>query len=155
SLNVLFIFAYNTPHHYSSTPSLHDALPISIRGVRNHAWRSETNVQPTRSTHRSRRRRTHQIRIDQNRVTVGRATAPVRGTGRLKDRKSTSLNSSHVEISYAVFCLKKKINNLEDSPDRATPSIHIYRLGRTTCYPAKTGTKRDTHVLPPDRWRIS
>src|SRR5690349_23856865 len=27
---------------------------------------------------------------------------------RLGDRKSTRLNSSHVEISYAVFCLKKK-----------------------------------------------
>src|SRR5699024_12436358 len=27
----------------------------------------------------------------------------------LKDRKSTRLNSSHVSISYAVFCLKKKI----------------------------------------------
>src|SRR5699024_12299468 len=27
-----------------------------------------------------------------------------------KDRKSTRLNSSHVSISYAVFCLKKKIN---------------------------------------------
>src|SRR5690349_23838572 len=27
---------------------------------------------------------------------------------RLRDRKSTRLNSSHVEISYAVFCLKKK-----------------------------------------------
>src|SRR5690606_41630501 len=26
------------------------------------------------------------------------------------DRKSTRLNSSHVKISYAVFCLKKKIN---------------------------------------------
>src|SRR5690349_23208052 len=26
-----------------------------------------------------------------------------------QDRKSTRLNSSHVEISYAVFCLKKKI----------------------------------------------
>src|SRR5690349_23158463 len=29
------------------------------------------------------------------------------------DRKSTRLNSSHVEISYAVFCLKKKKNNLK------------------------------------------
>src|SRR5690349_22088756 len=29
------------------------------------------------------------------------------GRGR-RDRKSTRLNSSHVEISYAVFCLKKK-----------------------------------------------
>src|SRR5690554_7723898 len=28
----------------------------------------------------------------------------------LQDRKSTRLNSSHVRISYAVFCLKKKIN---------------------------------------------
>src|SRR5690606_41240049 len=30
------------------------------------------------------------------------------GTGHLGDRKSTRLNSSHVKISYAVFCLKKK-----------------------------------------------
>src|SRR5947209_12210091 len=29
-------------------------------------------------------------------------------TGRRKDRKSTRLNSSHANISYAVFCLKKK-----------------------------------------------
>src|SRR5688572_31598103 len=29
-------------------------------------------------------------------------------TGRLEDRKSTRLNSSHSQISYAVFCLKKK-----------------------------------------------
>src|SRR5436309_10018011 len=28
-----------------------------------------------------------------------------------EDRKSTRLNSSHVKISYAVFCLKKKINS--------------------------------------------
>src|SRR5207302_8670835 len=28
---------------------------------------------------------------------------------RFRDRKSTRLNSSHVKISYAVFCLKKKI----------------------------------------------
>src|SRR5690349_22470275 len=32
----------------------------------------------------------------------------VRGGRRRRDRKSTRLNSSHVEISYAVFCLKKK-----------------------------------------------
>src|SRR5438874_8886210 len=30
----------------------------------------------------------------------------------LEDRKSTRLNSSHVEISYAVFCLKKKTINI-------------------------------------------
>src|SRR5690554_7347527 len=32
------------------------------------------------------------------------------------DRKSTRLNSSHVRISYAVFCLKKKNNKLTSSP---------------------------------------
>src|SRR5256885_2845307 len=31
------------------------------------------------------------------------------------DRKSTRLNSSHLVISYAVFCLKKKNNNLRSS----------------------------------------
>src|SRR2546430_11272622 len=31
-----------------------------------------------------------------------------RGTDRFADRKSTRLNSSHSQISYAVFCLKKK-----------------------------------------------
>src|SRR6201989_3697012 len=31
---------------------------------------------------------------------------------RAEDRKSTRLNSSHVEISYAVFCLKKKKRHL-------------------------------------------
>src|SRR5947209_13487763 len=34
------------------------------------------------------------------------ATAYAKATG--KDRKSTRLNSSHANISYAVFCLKKK-----------------------------------------------
>src|SRR5256885_12008199 len=33
----------------------------------------------------------------------------VRGLRRAQDRKSTRLNSSHLVISYAVFCLKKKI----------------------------------------------
>src|SRR5436309_9800133 len=38
-----------------------------------------------------------------------------------RDRKSTRLNSSHVKISYAVFCLKKKtLNTLEHSELLAT-----------------------------------
>src|SRR3989442_9313331 len=37
--------------------------------------------------------------------------------GPRRDRKSTRLNSSHVRISYAVFCLKKKKNNTPH-PDR-------------------------------------
>src|SRR5688572_32586273 len=32
---------------------------------------------------------------------------------RLEDRKSTRLNSSHSQISYAVFCLKKKKTNIK------------------------------------------
>src|SRR2546422_2075774 len=35
-----------------------------------------------------------------------------REVGRLRDRKSTRLNSSHGYISYAVFCLKKKKKNM-------------------------------------------
>src|SRR5207302_5537747 len=33
----------------------------------------------------------------------------------ITDRKSTRLNSSHVKISYAVFCLKKKTNLIYDT----------------------------------------
>src|SRR6185295_20108774 len=42
----------------------------------------------------------------------GRGTATDDGGGGLnpQDRKSTRLNSSHANISYAVFCLKKKNN---------------------------------------------
>src|SRR6266513_5408634 len=40
-----------------------------------------------------------------------RGADPRRGP-RPRDRKSTRLNSSHVSISYAVFCLKKKKNNI-------------------------------------------
>src|SRR5690625_2334895 len=36
---------------------------------------------------------------------------------RSKDRKSTRLNSSHVAISYAVFCLEKKINKTDVTED--------------------------------------
>src|SRR5436305_3895400 len=44
---------------------------------------------------------------------AGADAAEFAGLG--KDRKSTRLNSSHVRISYAVFCLKKK------KPDRISP----------------------------------
>src|SRR5690606_41443910 len=42
------------------------------------------------------------------------------GTFIMRDRKSTRLNSSHVKISYAVFCLKKKIRK---APPIQPPSI--------------------------------
>src|SRR3989442_8547079 len=44
-----------------------------------------------------------------------------------RDRKSTRLNSSHVRISYAVFCLKKKKNKNNETPD----------IMDTACQPAQ------------------
>src|SRR5688572_30862265 len=43
------------------------------------------------------------------------------GMFRPQDRKSTRLNSSHSQISYAVFCLKKKNNQLRHKPVRYPP----------------------------------
>src|SRR2546430_4471422 len=37
-----------------------------------------------------------------------KCTRVARGRDAIRDRKSTRLNSSHSQISYAVFCLKKK-----------------------------------------------
>src|SRR5690606_39942074 len=53
-----------------------------------------------------REQRRVQARREQGRLLLVRA----RGVAepRTRDRKSTRLNSSHVKISYAVFCLKKK-----------------------------------------------
>src|SRR3989442_3865459 len=41
----------------------------------------------------------------------------IHGHDRRGDRKSTRLNSSHVRISYAVFCLKKKNIQTTDAPE--------------------------------------
>src|SRR5256885_10138326 len=43
------------------------------------------------------------------------------------DRKSTRLNSSHLVISYAVFCLKKKKQNFH-LPQSAPPCTHYHTL---------------------------
>src|SRR2546427_4819692 len=40
---------------------------------------------------------------------------PLPDLGDLRDRKSTRLNSSHSQISYAVFCLKKKKLNKQET----------------------------------------
>src|SRR5438067_10292249 len=74
------------------TLSLHDALPI---------WRDLRVRQRLLGVHVSITRRRHFE--GERRVLGGR-----RRRGRSRDRKSTRLNSSHVSISYAVFCLKKK-----------------------------------------------
>src|SRR5204862_8301671 len=50
------------------------------------------------------------------RVTSKQGVLDVPALLRGQDRKSTRLNSSHVEISYAVFCLKKKTKATYTSP---------------------------------------
>src|SRR2546426_8031741 len=57
--------------------------------------------------------RTRRKRVDWRRAALSQPDRPVLGhvlgAGRsVPDRKSTRLNSSHLVISYAVFCLKKK-----------------------------------------------
>src|SRR5690606_39817488 len=102
----LFLAPPPTEHY---TLSLHDALPISAThdshplGRRPHgrAPRTETGV---RARERLRGRRRGRERQAGPRSGYEPATRR-RGHG---DRKSTRLNSSHVKISYAVFCLKKK-----------------------------------------------
>src|SRR3712207_7338573 len=44
---------------------------------------------------------------------VHRLAAHERRVGHREDRKSTRLKSSHANISYAVFCLKKKTSNVK------------------------------------------
>src|SRR5690349_22406386 len=59
--------------------------------------------------------------------------------GLLQDRKSTRLNSSHVEISYAVFCLKKKNGSIDAAGVRQVhmrkfhEALHLPHAGRARC----------------------
>src|SRR5690606_41331308 len=82
------------------TLSLHDALPILVgeRGLELPDGRQPV-VQD--AGHQRGRGAPVAKRVAQ----VLGAARPARGD---EDRKSTRLNSSHVKISYAVFCLKKK-----------------------------------------------
>src|SRR5690606_40143657 len=50
--------------------------------------------------------------ITSNRINTPEVAEAVLAEGCAEDRKSTRLNSSHVKISYAVFCLKKKKQDL-------------------------------------------
>src|SRR3712207_7962790 len=87
----VFFFFNDTATTEIYTLSLHDALPISRAGDAEAGPHGHRHGQPVRRA------------------------APVRPGGELSagdhqegDRKSTRLNSSHANISYAVFCLKKK-----------------------------------------------
>src|SRR2546426_7466367 len=50
---------------------------------------------------------------------------------RARDRKSTRLNSSHLVISYAVFCLKKKKDHSHTS-DTPHQLLHVVRRRQVT-----------------------
>src|SRR3712207_8180939 len=50
----------------------------------------------------------HAERVEQQQVVVRPGEAVAGAEPQEQDRKSTRLNSSHANISYAVFCLKKK-----------------------------------------------
>src|SRR5256885_11280344 len=50
------------------------------------------------------------------------------------DRKSTRLNSSHLVISYAVFCLKKKKNIKQTAEHHAQPRPRNRAVHSTTMY---------------------
>src|SRR5690349_24390445 len=93
-LTYLFFFFNDTATTEIYTLSLHDALPICRL-----AGADALPCAALRS-HRAPRRSHRRVRGAHGR----RAWLD----GAARDRKSTRLNSSHVEISYAVFCLKKK-----------------------------------------------
>src|SRR2546430_11118427 len=84
----LFFFFNDTATTEIYTLSLHDALPIYLAQV---PAAASALVDGVLDGHETRPRK---VRI----------VAPVD----VLDRKSTRLNSSHSQISYAVFCLKKK-----------------------------------------------
>src|SRR5688572_32732552 len=56
---------------------------------------------------------------------LSRARRLVVGERRRGDRKSTRLNSSHSQISYAVFCLKKKKNNADQSHTKPSDLVSL------------------------------
>src|SRR3712207_7059498 len=88
--NLIFFFN-DTATTEIYTLSLHDALPIYAARII-----SETHV--TREA--PRQAHTESLHVPD--------AASGTGDTRQRDRKSTRLNSSHANISYAVFCLKKK-----------------------------------------------
>src|SRR2546427_4768053 len=106
-----FFFFNDTATTEIYTLSLHDALPISILGRR---------CRPRASRFRGRSLRPP--RGGRGRV-LGRSGCHTRGR-RSRDRKSTRLNSSHSQISYAVFCLKKKKTEIVAS-DQSAPLNHV------------------------------
>src|SRR5688572_31591507 len=100
-----FFFFNDTAPTEIYTLSLHDALPISraeLDGVRQQAGDHLTEARP--------------VPPPVQRPIHPQADLRPQRAGR--DRKSTRLNSSHSQISYAVFCLKKKKTHTAAMPRR-------------------------------------
>src|SRR3712207_8049380 len=95
----MFFFFNDTATTEIYTLSLHDALPIYTRGHQGQLGRAHQHLPLADGVGRLRRP-----------GAVGRDAA-LEHVDR-QDRKSTRLNSSHANISYAVFCLKKKKRNV-------------------------------------------
>src|SRR5262245_62729858 len=94
AVHCLSFFSNDTPTTEIYTLSLHDALPILSCSPA-----SRATVSKARTTSPSRT----------GEPAGSRTPGSVSGKeSTLVDRKSTRLNSSHLGISYAVFCLKKK-----------------------------------------------
>src|SRR5207302_10201463 len=111
--NTVCITAYSYIFFFSDTPtteiytlSLHDALPIySSRLKLAQDVGAHTVLSATLDVARQVGELTREAGVDAAIEAVGQ------GDSVKADRKSTRLNSSHVKISYAVFCLKKKKNH--------------------------------------------
>src|SRR3712207_8555075 len=97
---MLFVFFNDTATTEIYTLSLHDALPISSR-FSDALWATD-GLLPGRRRSATRLGGLGMI-VPHDRL--GRRPGCPRSG---EDRKSTRLNSSHANISYAVFCLKKK-----------------------------------------------
>src|SRR5699024_12867900 len=98
---ILFLFT-ETPSTHTYTLSLHDALPISsYKEDWGKSYEAGQVILPNRYVTSN---AVHQA----SKLPAEEREEFLRWLFDLEDRKSTRLNSSHVSISYAVFCLKKK-----------------------------------------------
>src|SRR5207249_8315609 len=105
-----FLFFTQPPTIDISPLSLHDALPIYQLPAARDGARRLPGQRRLRLPRRARApvRRARQLLLGRHPLRTGAPPQPAGTRGAPGDRKSTRLNSSHVSISYAVFCLKKK-----------------------------------------------
>src|SRR5690606_42132897 len=105
-----FSFTHDTENTEIYTLSLHDALPIFEEGHRKRyeifkKKEKEFWERYTDTALASWREFVNELAEFEIKEAFSKMEIPCEAT---TDRKSTRLNSSHVKISYAVFCLKKK-----------------------------------------------